>query len=146
MRKLFAYCVAGAFLSGCQTADDTLITSSAPVSISGPAASAVAGDMASRLAEQIGSAGGTTTIVMHNDKSEFGTALEAALKGWGYRVVPDGKVSKTATLIELAYAIEGFDGQILARVSTSSIALSRAYAPSAAGAAPTSPLSIMQRN
>ena len=146
MRKLFAYCVAAAFLSGCQTADDTLITNSAPVSISGPAASAVAGDIASSLAEQIVPAGGTTTIVMLNDKSEFATALEAALKGWGYRVVPDGKVPKGATLVELAYAIEGFDGQILARVSTPSIALSRAYAPSPVGAAPISPLSIMQRN
>lgn len=146
MRKLLAYLIVVASLSGCQTTDDALTTSSTPVAVTGPAASAIAGDMASRLAEQIGSAGGTTTIVMHNDKSEFGTALEAALKGWDYRVVPDGKVSKTATLIELAYAIEGFDGQILAGVSTPSIALSRAYAPSAAGAVPTSPLSIMQRN
>jgi hypothetical protein len=146
MRKLFAFFIAVASLSGCQTADDALTTSSTPVAVAGPAASAIAGDMASRLAEQIGPAGGTTTIAMENDKSEFATALEAALKGWGYRVVTDGKVAKDAKPVELAYAIEGFDGQILARVSTSSIALSRAYTPTAAGAAPTSPLSIMQRN
>lgn len=146
MRKLLAYLIVVASLSGCQTAGDALTTSSTPVAVTGPAASAIAGDMASRLAEQIGPAGGTTTIAMENDESEFATALEAALKGWGYGVVTDGKVAKDAKPVELAYAIEGFDGQILARVSTSSIALSRAYTPSAVGAAPASPLSIMQRN
>lgn len=146
MRTLVAFLAAAALLSGCQTHDEALTTSSTPVAVTGPAASAIAGDMASRLAEQIGPGGGTTTIAMENNKSEFATALEAALKGWGYRVVTDGKVAKDAKPVELAYAIEGFDGQILARVSTSSIALSRAYTPSAAGAAPASPLSIMQRN
>ncbi|KXG84211.1 conjugal transfer protein TrbH [Agrobacterium bohemicum] len=146
MRKLLAYLIVVASLSGCQTADGALTTSSTPVAVTGPAASAIAGDMASRLAEQIGPAGSTTTFKMKRDASEFAVAFEAALKGWGYRFVTDGKVGKDAKSVELAYAIEGFDGQILARVSTSSIALSRAYTPSAAGAAPASPLSIMQRN
>ncbi|MBN7807738.1 MULTISPECIES: conjugal transfer protein TrbH [Agrobacterium] len=146
MRKLTTYLIVVASLSGCQTADDALTTSSTPVAVAGPAASAIAGDMASRLAEQIDPAGGITTIRMEKGTSEFATALEAALRGWGYKVVTDGKVAKDARPVELAYAVEGFDGQILARVSTSSIALSRAYTPSAAGAAPISPLSIMQRN
>lgn len=146
MRKLFAFFIAVASLSGCQTTDDALTTSSTPVAVTGPAASALAGDMASRLAEQIGPARDTSTIAMENDKSEFATALEAALKGWGYRVVTDGKVAKDTKSVELVYAIEGFEGQILARVSTPSIALSRAYTPTATGATPASPLSIMQRN
>ncbi|MBX5177063.1 MULTISPECIES: conjugal transfer protein TrbH [Rhizobium] len=146
MRKLLTYFVVGALLSGCQTADDALTTSSTPVAVTGPAASAIAGDMASRLAEQIGPAGGTTTIKMETDASEFASALEAALKGRGYTVVRDGKVAKDIKPVELAYAIEGFDGQLLARVSTPSIALGRAYTPTAAGATPASPLSIMQRN
>ncbi len=146
MRKLLAHFIVVASLSGCQTADDTLTTSSTPVAVTGPAASAIAGDMASRLAEQIGPAAATTTIRFERDASEFAVALEAALKGWGYSVVTDGKVAKGAKPVELAYAIEGFDGQILARVSTPSIALSRAYTPTAAGATPASPLSIMQRN
>ncbi|WP_208245741.1 conjugal transfer protein TrbH (plasmid) [Rhizobium sp. T1470] len=146
MRKLLAYFVVATLLSGCQTADDALTTSSTPVAVTGPAASAIAGDMASRLAEQIGPAGATTTIKMEKDTSEFATALEAALKGWGYTVVTDGKVAKDIKPVELAYAIEGFDGQVLARVSTPSIALGRAYKPTAAGATPASPLSIMQRN
>ncbi|GGE05411.1 conjugal transfer protein TrbH [Rhizobium redzepovicii] len=146
MRKLLTYFVVGALLSGCQTADDALTTSSTPVAVTGPAASAIAGDMASRLAEQIGPAGATTTIKMETDASEFASALEAALKGRGYTVVRDGKVAKDIKPVELAYAIEGFDGQLLARVSTPSIALGRAYTPTAAGATPASPLSIMQGN
>ncbi|NZD54474.1 MULTISPECIES: conjugal transfer protein TrbH [Rhizobium] len=146
MRKLLAYFIMAALLSGCQTADDVLNTSSTPVAVTGPAASAIAGDMASRLAEQIGPAGATTTIKLEKDTSEFATALEAALKGWGYAVVTDGKVAKDVKPGELAYAIEGFDGQVLVQVSTPSIALGRAYTPTAAGATPASPLSIMQRN
>ncbi|MEH7839749.1 conjugal transfer protein TrbH [Rhizobium laguerreae] len=146
MRKLLTYFVVGALLSGCQTADDALTTSSTPVAVTGPAASAIAGDMASRLAEQIGPAGATTTIKMETDASEFASALEAALKGRGYTVVRDGKVAKDIKPVELAYAIEGIDGQLLARVSTPSIALGRAYTPTTAGATPASPLSIMQRN
>ncbi|MGO6984202.1 conjugal transfer protein TrbH [Rhizobium leguminosarum] len=146
MRKLFAFFIAVALLSSCQTAGDALTTSSTPVAVTGPAASAIAGDMASRLAEQIGPAGATTTIKMETDTSEFASALEAALKGWGYTVVTDGKVAKDVEPVELAYAIERFDGQVLVQVSTPSIALGRAYTPTAAGAVPASPLSIMQRN
>ncbi|MDQ0323125.1 hypothetical protein QO002_005331 [Pararhizobium capsulatum DSM 1112] len=146
MRKLFAFLIAVALLSGCQSADDALTISSTPVAVTGPAASAIAGDMASRLAEQIGSAGAATTIKMETNTSEFASALEAALKGWGYTVVTDGKVVKDVKPVELAHAIDGFDGQVLAQISTPSIALGRAYTPTAAGAVPASPLSIMQRN
>ncbi len=145
MRTFLVFLVTAAWLSGCQTTDDALTTNSTPVAVSGPAASAIAGDMASRLAEQIGPAG-ATMIKMEKDPSEFAAALEAALKGWGYSVVTDGKDAKDVKSVELAYAIDGFDGQVLARVSTPSIALSRAYTPSSAGAVPASPLSIMQRN
>ena len=41
-------------LAGCQATDEALTTDSTPVTISTPAASAIAGDMASRLAEQMG--------------------------------------------------------------------------------------------
>lgn len=146
MGKLLGFFIAAALLSGCQTADDALTTSSTPAAVTGPAASAMAGDMASRLAEQIVPAGATTTIKMEKDTSEFASALEAALKGWGYTVVTDGKVAKDVKPVELAYAVEGFGGQVLVRVSTPSIALGRAYTPTAAGAVPASPLSIMQRN
>ncbi|MGZ2454226.1 hypothetical protein ACVIRO_007043 [Rhizobium ruizarguesonis] len=146
MRNLFAFFIAVALLSSCQTADDALTTSSTLVAVTGPAASAIAGDMASRLAEQMAPAGATTTIKMETGTSEFASALEAALKGWGYTVITDGKVAKDVKPVELAYAIEGFDGQVLVQVSTPSIAIGRAYTPTATGATPASPLSIMQRN
>lgn len=134
-----------AILSGCQTADETLTTSSTPIAVTGATASAIAGDMASRLAEQAGPAG-TTTFKMIKDTSEYSAALEAALKGWGYTVITDGKVGKDQKPVEVAWSIVSFDGQVLARVSTPTIALGRAYTATSAGATPASPLSIMQRN
>lgn len=145
MRKLLAFVITATLISGCQTAEDGLTTSSTPVAVTGPAASAIAGDMASRLAEQIGQAG-ATTLKMDKDSSDFATALEAALKGWGYTVITNGKVAKDVKPVELAYSIDGVDGQLLARLSTPSIALGRAYTATADGATPASPLSIMQRN
>ncbi|WP_085034782.1 conjugal transfer protein TrbH [Ensifer aridi] len=145
MRKLQLTLIAATLLSSCQTADDALTAGTAPVALSRPTASAIADDMASRLVQQIGPAG-TTTIRMENDSSEFATALEAALRGWGYVIIIDGKTGKDVQPVELAYGIDGIDDQVLARLTTPSIALSRAYTPTAAGATPASPLSIMQRN
>ncbi|KWV49101.1 MULTISPECIES: conjugal transfer protein TrbH [Rhizobium] len=144
MGKLMLALIAAAFLAGCQTADDALTTGTTQTAVTGPAARAVAGDMAGRLAEQIGSAG-TTTIKMKNDQSEFATALEAALKRGGYTVVADNR-GRDMKPLELAYAIDSIDDQVLARVTTASIAISRAYNLTADGATPVSPLSVMQRN
>jgi hypothetical protein len=145
MNKTIAAIIITAVLSGCQTADETLTTSSTPISVTGSTASAIAGDMASRLAEQVGPAG-ATTLKMDKDKSEYAAALEAALKGWGYTVIADGKVGKDQKPVEIAWTIDSFDGQVLARISTPTIALGRAYTATSAGATPASPLSIMQRN
>lgn len=146
MQNLLSTVIAAALLSGCQTADQGLRPSSDAGAVTGPAASAIAGDMVSRLAEKIGPATATTTIRMDKDTSEFAIALEAALKGWGYTVVTDKKLVRGIKPVELAYAAESFDGQILARLSTPSIAFGRAYTPTGAGAMPASPLSILQRN
>lgn len=144
MKKTIAAVIITAILYGCQT-DETLITNSTPIAVTGATASAIAGDMASRLAEQGGPAG-TTILKMDKDTSEYAAALEAALKGWGYTVIADGKVGKDQKPVEIAWSIDSFDGQVLARVSTPAIALGRAYTATAAGATPVSPLSIMQRN
>ncbi|QPC88928.1 conjugal transfer protein TrbH (plasmid) [Mesorhizobium sp. NBSH29] len=142
MQRILSVLFLSAMLAGCQTlgADD-LVASSAPQELSGPAASAIAGDMVSRLAEHVGP--GTGTILLKPDGSPFGGALEASLKVWGYAVVSDQKTD-TEKLIPLAYVIDTYDGQVLARLSTSSIDLGRAYSATAAGAAPTSPLSVMR--
>lgn len=131
-------------LSGCQSIEtESLSSSSAPPEISGPAASAIAGDMVSRLAEQIGP--GKTTVALKSDTSPFGQALEATLKGWGYAVVTDQKTDPGTKVIPLAYVISSVDGQVLARLSTNSVELGRAYSVTAGGAAPASALTLMRR-
>ncbi|KAB2790309.1 conjugal transfer protein TrbH [Brucella anthropi] len=147
LRPIRALAAAGTLailLSGCQsTGTDGLVASNAPPEISGPAASAIAGDMVSRLAEQIGP--GKATVALKADASPFGQALEAALKGWGYGVVTDQKTDDGTKIIPLAYVIVPFDGQVLARLSTDSVELGRAYTVTASGAAPASALSLMRR-
>ncbi|ADZ72796.1 conjugal transfer protein TrbH [Polymorphum gilvum] len=147
LRPIRAIAAAGTFailLSGCQSmGTDGLVASNAPAEISGPAASAIAGDMVSRLAEQIGP--GKATVALKPDASPFGQALEAALKGWGYPVVTDQKTDSGTKIIPLAYVIVPFDGQVLARLSTDSVELGRAYTVTASGATPASALSLMRR-
>jgi hypothetical protein len=145
MRTAILSLVLAMALAGCQATDEALTTESNAPAITGPAASAIAGDMASRLAEVMGPAA-KVPIKMDKDSSEFSTALEAALKGWGFAVITDGKVDKTVKPIELAYSIDSADGQILARLWTPSVAISRVYAPTAAGADPVSPLSKLEMN
>ena len=143
LRFALGITLAGALLGGCQAMNaDGLVASSAPPEISGSAASAIAGDMVSRLAEHVGP--GTGTILLKPDGSPFGGALEDSLKTWGYAVVSD-QDAKGEKLIALAYVIDSHDGQVLARLSTGSIDLGRAYTTTATGAAPASPLSIMRR-
>ncbi len=144
IRSLAAASAFATVLAGCQSTDtEGLITSAAPPEISGPAAGAVAGDMVSRLAEQIGQ--GKATVALKQDGSPFGQALETALKGWGYAVVTDQKTDSKAAVISLAYFIVPYEGQVLARLSTSSVELGRAYTVTTSGATPASALSLMRR-
>ncbi|TGV65461.1 conjugal transfer protein TrbH, partial [Mesorhizobium sp. M00.F.Ca.ET.149.01.1.1] len=83
LRNLASFAIFALLLSGCQTAaTDGLGVSDAPAEISGPAANAIAGEMVSRLAEQVGP--GKATVLLKQDNSPFGQALEAALRGWGH--------------------------------------------------------------
>ncbi|MBY2973037.1 conjugal transfer protein TrbH [Rhizobium leguminosarum] len=144
VRTLAAACTLAILLSGCESVGtEGLVSSTAPPEISGPAASAIAGDMVSRLAEQVGP--GKATVALKTDTSPFGQALEAALKGWGYAVVTDQKTDSGTKVIQLAYAILPFDGQVLARLSTNSVEIGRAYTITANGATPASALSLMRR-
>lgn len=144
IRQLAAAGLIVLILSGCQTGGaEGLVASDAPPDVSGPAASAIAGDMVSRLAEQIGP--GNATITLEPDASPFGQALEAALKGWGYAVVTDQKTDSSKSVIPLAYVLVPFEGQVLARLSTSNVELGRAYTVSASGATPASALSLLKR-
>lgn len=143
LRNLATACVLAILLSGCQSmGTESLVASSVPPEISGPATSAIAGDMVSRLAEQVGP--GKATVALKTDASPFGQALEAALKGWGYVVVTDQKTDSGTKVIQLAYVILPFDGQVLARLSTNNVEIGRAYTVTANGATPSA-LSLMRR-
>lgn len=144
IRRVAMLSMFGLSLAGCASfGAGGLVASSAPPDLSGPAASAIAGDMVTKLAEQVGP--GTGTIILKPDGSPFGRALETSLKGWGYAVATDQKTGGDKT-IALAYVIQSYDGQVLARLSTGSIELGRAYAATASGATPSSPLSVMRRS
>lgn len=143
-RSLVAACVLAFVLSGCQSVGtDGLTASNASAEISGPAASVIAGDMVSRLAEQLGP--GSATVSLKQDGSPFGQALEAALKGWGYAVVTDQKTDGATRTVPLAYVVTPFEGQILVRLTTNGIELGRAYTTTTTGAQPASALSVMRR-
>lgn len=142
--RLVAIAVLCASVSACQTMGEGGVMASAEkVEVSPAAASAIAGDMVSKLAEVVGP--GTGTVVLKSDGSPFGEALESSLKGWGYAVATPDQKADGSTLIKLAYAVDSFEGSVLARLSTSNVDLGRAYSVTDAGAAPSSPLSIMRR-
>ena len=142
--RVAAFVLAAALLSGCSTlGPDGLVASTAPAELSAPAASAVAGDLVPRLAEQIGQ--GKATVVLKPDGSAFGAALETSLRSWGYTVTTEHE-SKDPKAIKLAYAVVSVDGQILARLSTGTIEIGRVYATTATGAQPASPISLMTRS
>lgn len=131
-------------LSGCQAlGTEGLVASKAPAHVAGQSADAIANDMVGRLSEQIGP--GTATVAIKQDGSPFGQALEAALKDRGYAVVTDQVTDEKAQLMPLAYVIDPFEGQILARLSTNDLDIARAYSVTSTGASPASPLSVMRR-
>lgn len=130
-------------LAACTTTGrQALVDSQVTVEISDQAARAIADDMVSQLADHVGP--GTTTIALKGDNEPFGPALEASLRTKGYAVLT-GQVTDDASVVPLAYVIDPFEGGVLVRVSTAKVELTRAYAPNATGAAPASPMSVLQR-
>ncbi|MGV3633164.1 MAG: conjugal transfer protein TrbH, partial [Pseudorhodoplanes sp.] len=110
-RRVFPVGLFALLLGACSTLGRPgLVASSSRVELSPAAASAIAGDMVSRLAEHVGPA--TGTIILKSDGSPFGQALEAALRGWGYAVATDQRTDQKA--IALAYVVDNLDGTILA--------------------------------
>ena len=91
-RRLVLLSLFGLSLAGCASlGGGGLVASSAPPDLSGAAASAIAGDMVTKFAEQVGP--GSGTIILKPDGSPFGQALETALKSWGYAVATDQKTA-----------------------------------------------------
>lgn len=130
-------------LAACTTTGgQALVDSQVSAEISDQAARAIADDMVGQLEDHVGS--GTTTIALKGDEASFGPALEASLRAKGYAVLT-GQITEDASAVPLAYAIDPFESGVLVRVSTARLELTRVYAPNATGAAPASPMSVMQR-
>ncbi|WP_027062814.1 conjugal transfer protein TrbH [Mesorhizobium loti] len=132
-------------IGACQmTGESGPTTSAAKAELSSATAKAIAGDMVSKLAEIV--VPGSGTVVLKSDGSTFGEALATSLKGWGYAVATPDQQADGGKRIHIAYVIDSFEGSLLARLSTSTVDLGRAYTFTSTGAAPSSPLSIMQRS
>lgn len=143
MRRVAYIIVLTSLTAGCQTMEGQEADDLGTPAVSGLAAGVIAGDMASRLAETV-STKSTPAITMRKDDTEFATALEAALKGWGYKIVMNNSGNPPSQPIELSYSLYTFEDQVLARLVTPTTALARSYTVTARGASPSSPLSIMQ--
>ncbi|MBZ9898303.1 MULTISPECIES: conjugal transfer protein TrbH [unclassified Mesorhizobium] len=144
LARITAVSVMCACATACQTPGEGDLTASVDkAELSSTAANAIAGDMVSKLADVVGP--GTGTIVLKSDGSPFGEAMKLSLKSSGYAVAMADQKTHGSKLIHLAYVVDSFEGSVLARLSTSTIDLGRAYAVTKSGATPSSPLSIMRR-
>jgi type IV secretion system protein TrbH len=133
-------------LAACSTTGDGWFNPQASVdaaNLSPSAAGAVASDIVAKLAEKVGP--GTGTILLNSDKSQFGVALDAALHNWGYAVAAADQKPSGDKIIPLAYTINSDGSQILVRITTPSVELSRTYTATAEGADPSSPVAILTR-
>lgn len=133
-------------LTACQTfgigGSSSQIASVDNAQVSPEAAGVIVEDLVGSLAEVVGP--DTGTVVLKPDGSAFAIALEKSLRAWGYAVATDQKVDD-ATAIPVAFVVDSFEGSVLARLSTATVDVGRAYALTETGATPTSPLSVLQR-
>lgn len=143
MRELIVAGLTAVLLCACQTPHAATALAPDGTGLSAPATAAIAGDMAGRLAEQ-SSPAIAGPVMMRNDKSPYAVSLEAALKGWGYTVTT-GATDKTGVQpTVIAWSIADIDGKAFARLSMPTLVLGRTYKPTANGADPISPLSVMR--
>ena len=130
-------------IAACQTfGTEGLIASSAPAELPSTTADTIARDLASKLVDHIGP--GTGTILLASTDVPFASALESALQAKGYAVTRGDSAGEGAS-IPLAYVVDRGDGEILVRLSTKSLDLTRTYRETPTGAVPSSPVSIMRR-
>jgi hypothetical protein len=112
-----------------QSADKSEMTSSA--------AKAVANDVVLSIKSIVGPP--NTPVNLSIDDQNFGIALREAMSKAGYRI--DGDANTTG----MSYSVVNIDGQALVRVTTPNFEFTRAYAFTASGANPVSPVSLMRR-
>ena len=128
-------------LAACQTlGSDRLIASVAPSEMPQPVAEAIAADLVEQFGKDVGPA--TGTIVLPADGSPFRAALEASLRAKGYAIGPGGE----GRAVPIAFVVDRADGEVMARLSTETLDLTRTYRETATGAQPSSPVSINRRD
>lgn len=131
-------------LTACQTLGGSgLIVSTVTAELTPANASSIASDMVEQLGAHVGPGG--TTIRLRGDGSPYGSALEESLRTAGYAVVIDQR-SSDAAVVDLAYAVDRFEGSVMVRLSTVSLDLTRLYTLDGEVAAPTGPVSVMRRD
>ncbi len=131
-------------LAACQTLGGSgLIASTVTAELTPAGASSIAGDMVGQLGAHVGPGG--TTIRLRGDGSPFGSALEESLRTAGYAVVID-QLSTNTGAIDLAYAVDSFEGSVMVRLSTVDLDLTRLYKLEGEVAVPTTPVSVMRRD
>lgn len=142
MRWMVIQLLVAIILAGCQGPTHDLTRTQDPPLLSAAAAQTIAGDLVSRVAEQ--EAPASTTVHLADDRSQFSLALERVLRDWGYIVSRDPGSDKRTNAVSLSYSLTGFDGQILARLSTPKMSVGRIYKQSETGAETDGPFSIQQ--
>jgi hypothetical protein len=131
-------------LAACQTLGGSgLIASTVTTELTPAGASSIASDIVGQFGAHVGPGG--TTIRLRGDTSPFGRALEEWLRTAGYAVVIDQR-SSDAGAIDLAYAVDSFEGTVMVRLSTVSLDLTRLYTLDGEVAVPTGPVSVMRRD
>jgi ABC-type Fe3+-hydroxamate transport system substrate-binding protein len=137
-------CIALALsIAGCQTmGEGGLPVSKATPDLSTEASQIIAADMTARLTE-IAEPGSARSVSLKGDDTPFAAALETSLTQAGYTIANNRE--EYAGAMQLAYVVEEFEGNALARLSTQSVDLGRVYSITATGAAPASPVSIKRK-
>ncbi len=130
-------------LGACQTLGGAgLIASTVTTQLTPISAAAIAGDMVGQLAAHHGPGG--TTLRLRSDSSAFGHALEETLRATGYAVVSDTPGGNG--VVELAFVVDSFEGNVLVRLSSTALDLTRMYRVEGESAVPMSPMSVLQRD
>jgi uncharacterized lipoprotein YajG len=141
LRRLVAMAMI-ATLPGCATTGGyfTPVASLDAAQLDPAAANSVATDLVTQLQQHVGA--GTGTIALKTDQSAFALALEQQLRARGYAVDPEAKGAES---IPMAFTLDLGDGQVMARLSTSSVELTRFYSVSGGAAVPSGPVSVLSR-
>lgn len=129
-------------VSGCQGGGPSLTSDEAPKEISMRAETAIAGDMASRFVEAMGSEK-PRSVSLSPAAGQSAEALENALRLFGYAVVGKDEQALTKTpAVQVTYGATAFEDVVLVHLSTPALTLTRAYRTSAEGAQPATPLAV----